>query len=385
MKKIYSFLFAFTLIALLPLRAFALVDITLNDNSTTDIQSVSITIDTDTDTLEGVTIPIEYSEGITITEVNSGTIACSSLDYAEGTNTVTVTCELDEATALEGVLANILFTSEDETYTFTVLEDTTLDIGELEVGEIVNIGETTTEEETTVVEETDPLETEEPALVATQETSTEETGFTLDNLTDYLPYILIAGSVVLLISIIGILLSRKKETSEISEAPVVEETPPVTGTEPTLKDMVNKTEVASQQPQVVETAQSVTPPMPPVTEPPVVQSTPQPPVAETPAVPEMAQPTPVMPGTETEEQDSQELMQQESPSIQPETTVPPSAPETVIPETETPASVEDLQNSINNEIQNLASETPTAPTMPPVQPVEEAPSADELPPVPPTM
>jgi len=382
MKKIYSLLFAFALIVLLPLRAFALVDITLNDNSTTDIQSVSITIDTGTDTLESVTIPIEYSRGVTITEVNSGTIAGSSLDYAEGTNTVTITCELDEATALDGVLANILFTSEDDTYTFTVLENTTLDIGELEVGEIINIGEI--EEEEVYTDEDDTLLTTEPVLTTTEEITTQSKGFSMENLTDYLPYILIAGSVVLLISIIGILLSRKKEGPETGEIAMTEETPTTPQAEPTLKDMVNKTEIASQQPQVVETAQSVTPPpVPPVEQPvvaPVVeQPLPQPPVTE------MAQPTPVMPGTGTEEQDLQEIMQQESPSIQPESTTPPSAPETVIPETQTPASIDDLQNSINNEIQNLASETPTAPTMPPVQPVEEAPSADELPPVPPTM
>jgi hypothetical protein len=389
MKKTYSFLFTLALL-LLPLQVLAAVDITLTDNSTTDIKSISITLDTDTDTVESVTIPIQFSEGVEISEVNSGTITCSSLEYVDTSDTVTVTCELDEAMALDGVLANILFTSEDESYTFTVVEDATLEIGDLEVGETVNIGETVVEEDEIVTEEesTDLL-TPEPSLTTIEESTTEDSGFSIDNLTEYLPYILIAGSVVLLISIIGILLSRKKSSTEFGQETVTEQTPPTPQSEPTLKDMVNKTEVTTEQPQTVETVQSVPPT--PVTQPDQqpLQPTPQQQEIPTPMPPQMEQPTPVAAGTVTEEKDLQEIMQQESPSIQPETNIPtptpiPTAtttPENVIPETNTPPTAQDLQNSINNEIQNLATETPT----PPVQPVQEAPTAEELPPVPPTM
>lgn len=388
MKKIYSFLFVFALI-LFPLKAFAAVDVTLKDNSTTDIQSVSITVNTGTDTLEKIVLPIQFSEGVTISEVNSGTITCSSLDYVDSTDTVTITCELDTATELSGVLANILFTSDESTYTFTVLDDTDLDIGELELGEVVNIGEV----EETVTEEEDTTTVEDPTLISTQEsvtTTTQSTGFSIDNLTEYLPYILIAGSVVLLISIIGILLSKKKESSvdETVETPmsepVQEETPVSTPQqEPTLKDMVNKTEesVIPETP-AVEQAQ-------PASVPPVVESTP---AENTPTPPVMPTTPPISSGNE--EKDLQELMQQETPSIQQEVPqsaptlaepMPSSSPETVMPETQPTPSAADLQNTINSEIQNMATQPPVVETPPVQQPVQDTTTDEDLPPVPPTM
>lgn len=405
MKKLYLF-FACFFFLVFPLQALAAVDITVKDNSTTDINSVSVTVNTGTDTLENVVMPIEYSEDVTVTEVNTGTIACDSFDYTDLSNVITITCTLDEATSLEGVLANVLFTSTGTDYSFTILEGDDLDIGELELGEITNVGEIVTEEKTPLDEEDSTLETEAPLVTAQQET-TDSSTFSIDNLTEYLPYVLIAGSVVLLISIIGILLSKKKSSSDfedfttsspldtqptnleniqedISTTPT--SMPQTTTTEPTLKDIVNQNK-----PETTPTTEST----------PVVEDTPM----ITPPVLPTQQPL----SQSSEEQDLQDIMNSESPSIQPETIVPASQPEqapvstmvpplqestpldNIMPETPAPASPEELQNRINEEINQIASTTPPTPEtqtvqQPPVTqtlPTQE--TTEDLPPVPPMM
>jgi len=385
MKKIYSFLFILALI-LLPFKAFADVDVTLKDNSTTDIKSVSVTVDTGTDTLEKIVLPIQFSKGVTISEVNSGTITCSSLDYVDSADTVTITCELDKAVELSGVLANILFTSDEDTYTFTLLENKDLDIGKLEIGEIINVGGV---DEVVILEDEDDTTTvKEPTLTTPQEnvaTTTQSTGFSIDNLTEYLPYVLIAGSVVLLISIVGILLSKKKESpvnQTVEAEPAKEEAPTsMPQQEPTLRDMVNKTESAVTETPPVQQPASV----PPIVEPTPAATTPTPPVMPT-------APTPPM-SSGDEEKDLQELIQQETPSIQQEPQsaptlaepIPSSPPETVMPETQTAPSATDLQNTVNNEIQNMAQQPTTSVVETPPAPVQDTTTEEELPPVPPTM
>ncbi len=413
MKKLYLFFACFFFLTF-PLQALAAVGITVKDNSTTDINSVSVSVDTGTDTLESVVIPIEYSEDVTVTEVNTGTIACDSFDYTDLNNVITITCTLDEGISLEGVLANVLFTSTGEDYLFTLLEDD-LDIGELELGEVTNVGEIATEEEAPIEEETSTLETE-PSLIATQQETTESSTFSIDNLTEYLPYILIAGSVVLLISIIGILLSKKKSSSDMESttedfttaSPLADtqptnleniaedisttptSMPQATTSEPTLKDIVNQnkseTTPTSESAPVVENNVEATPTMtPPVlpTQQPLSQS--------------------------SEEQDLQDIMNSESPSIQPETVAPASQPEqapvstvvpplqgstpldNIMPETPAPVSPEELQNRINEEINQIGSTTPPTPETQTVQqpPVTQTPptqeTTEDLPPVPPMM
>lgn len=395
MKKIYS-LFTLFVFLILPFKVFADVDVTIKDTSTSTVKSVSVSIDSKTDTLQKIVLPVKYSSGVEITEITEGSIVCETFDYSESDDTVKITCEMEEPIAVSGILANIKFTSSDNEYTFTVLESSDLDLGELELGEIVDIQVTDeeTESETTTEEEDTPLlvAQEDPVDTSTPESS-------MDKLTEYLPYILIAGSVVLLISIIGILLSKKKGTPKVES--FTQETPPVQPTqEPTLKDIVNEPEVST--PPVEDSmTQSVTTPLPtesvPIEQPPV---TPEVPTSE-PIVP------PTAPIETSQDQDMQDLLKSESTEM-PQAPTSPSAgipftsnlnvnadtaitppvtplptettpPESVMPEMGTPQTTPDaLQNSVNNEIQNMA-------TTPPVQ-ESTPPATDEgLPPVPPTM
>jgi hypothetical protein len=413
MKKLNIFL-ASLLITLFPLQVLAAVDITLKDNSTTDVMSVSVTVNTGTDTLEKIVLPIRFSDGVSITEVNTGTINCDTFDYAEVRDIVKITCELGSASEVDGVLANILFSSTETDYYFVIGEDDTdLDIGELELGNVVNVGEI---EEAEEIDDEETFFEEDPLLISTQQEAEEETGFSMDKLTEYLPYVLIAGSVVLLISIVGILLSRKKESGTIPEdstTPSPVETPSTPTEEPTLKDMVNQPEAEVVQPtpevaQEVSMAENVsmpqTPAVPPVTEvatPPAMSS----PTSESQDLQDILQSesTDMPPAPPMVEQTSPVMPTQEAPTTpevpftsnldvnQPPAQAPVAQPENVIPEAPMggPATVEDLQNSINAEIQNMG--TPPVEATPLTQapnvtaPADTTTENEDYPPVPPVM
>lgn len=410
MRKIYTFIVASVLVTL-PLQVFAAVDFTLTDTSVTDVQSISIDVDTGADTLTEMVFGVEYSEDVTIGDVEIGTAGCDTIEYTDIANVLTITCTLEEEAILEGTLATISFTSEETDYTFAIVDDTTMDLGDLVLGTVVNVDGTTvtgddvvtTTEEIPVsedfVETTDALPFE---TVVVEESS----GFSMENITDYLPYVLIAGSVVLLISIIGILLSKKKETTEEipTTNPLEEKAPevPVQSTEPTLKDMVGST---PEQPEVTPTPEVQAPPiqaMPQVASPEEeaqdLQALVNKEASPTPEVQAQPMETPITeaPVTNPEPQ-VMESMAAETPVTIPETqpmdtpmqeapvTIPETQPlETVMPDTNAPQTPEDLQNQINNEINQMAANGQMPPVDTPVtSPAEE--STDDLPPVPPTM
>jgi hypothetical protein len=243
---------------------------------------------------------------------------------------------LEEATALDGILASISFTSTEEEYTFQVSEDDeSLDIGNLTLGDvtdIISIGqaqeevttepsddstieENQTEEAAPVVDDT--LITAQEGMPIEQEEGNFLKDFSLDNITEYLPYILIGGSVILLISIIAILLGKKKDPKALKKSkgtpskrttpkpPTQKDTPQG---EPTLKNMVNSVGSTTKQPPTVPTPQPTTPqatPAPqqasriqPVSQP----SQPQPPTQRT-ASPQIS--------PKTQEEDLQEILNRE--------------------------------------------------------------------------
>lgn len=411
-----------SIILMSPFSAYAAVNITLQE---VDAGPVAIRIDTETDTLESVTLPISYSEGVEITDVTDGDIACSELNYTESqeaTNTILVTCKLDSATALDGVLANIAFTSTADTpATFKVVESDELDLGTLTLGETVNFEQTSTEP-TTGVEQ--PITTETPTVGGNQETVTATETSLLDSITDYLPYILIAGSVILLVSIVVLLLRKDKSPKQPkvkeNEKGDLNQTPPVMQTEQQserfLRDMVNNPNSAP-----VQTAPA-----------PMSQNTPQTPT----------QPTYTPPITSTsQEEDLQEILQRESsiPTAMGDNTpqvnqdvpfstgfsVPPQqeSPENIMPEApqpqanatqamgpvtsgpeteeagpmEQPQIAQDLQESVNKQINQINGgvippEQPTQPEpQPQISPITSQQNQDtdntpeEIPPVPPTM
>ncbi|HNR53503.1 MAG TPA: hypothetical protein PKI16_03455, partial [Candidatus Dojkabacteria bacterium] len=230
MKKlsIYLFLVAF---AFLPLKALAAVDITLEDKSTTTQKSVDILVNTGADTTEKIGFQIQASEGVTISSISDDSTVCSSFSYTNVSNLLTITCTVTEAKALNGNVATILFAPNSDDYAFTVSQTTGLDLGTLTLGTVTDV--------TNVAEEV----TTAAPVVTTTTTETETTKSFQDMLTDYLPYILIGGATILLISILGILLSKKKDgkpeevVTQVEETK--EETPAVSESRPTDIDNIS--------------------------------------------------------------------------------------------------------------------------------------------------
>jgi len=429
MKKLFPLFIAST-IFMFPLATYAAVNITLRE---ADTGSVAIGINTETDTLESISLPISYSDGVEITDVTEGDVVCSELAYTESQdsqNTIVITCTLDSATALEGVLANITFTSAGDTpATFEVVESDELDLDTLTLGETISFEQTntdtTTDDVTTTGEElpttTETPTTSEDLMVTTEEPTTTTEGNLLSSITEYLPYILIAGSVILLISIVVILLGKNKGPKEPKvkkdKKGEQEEMPPVMGgeqqSERSLKDMVNNPESA---PTPIPMSQNA-PQMP------QAQPTYTPPQQSTPTI-----------SSASQEEDLQEILQRESsvptamgdnaPQETPEASQPNqevpfstgfSAPQaqttptqdfnpiTSTPETEVanpmqqPYTTQDLQENVNGYINQInggviptqqSTQPESQPQMPPIT-LQQNPSTDntpeEIPPVPPTM
>jgi hypothetical protein len=321
MKKIYPLLVALV-VFMFPFATYAAVNVTLrNDSTEAATGSVSIGIDTETDTLEKISLPIKYSGGLVLTDVTDGDVGCSDLNYIESQDsqdTIIVTCELDTPAALDGILANILFTSTGEPISFELIESEELDLGTLSLGDVVNFAQEASLTETPVTEDgatEQPLN--EDLMVTTGTPTDSEKNNLLSSITEYLPYILIAGSVILLISIVVILLSKKKGP-KTPKAPKIKKekkgklqqtTPIIENKEEnqhSLKDMVNSAKSAPDQiaPEKTVSPQEQAPapiPMSQATSQPSVQPTYTPPQQTTPITPNASQ-----------EEDLQEILQRES-------------------------------------------------------------------------
>lgn len=365
MKKLYVF-FAFLFTFLLPLSAMAAVNIALDDTSSSEEYSVSVSIDTGIEMLDTLVLPIEFSDNVVITDVLTGSVICSKFDFVENNNILTITCELDTPSSLNAVLANIEFTSTSDEYSFKVLDDnSSLDIGGLGLGAITNIGSTETTTNRIATEEIDAIpineETEDDFLV-TSDQPVEETASSTEGIMTFLPYILIGGSVVLLITILAIIFSKKGTSKKSEYIPVENPTPqdstvPVQNEENTLKDMVNNTATP------IEETPIPTPPVQDTPAPvmPTIQETPaptMPPMEEIPISSEplqQAQPT-------TEEQDLEEILRSENstpvqpmdqPVIHPEA-MQPQTMETVDVSSQPQPSPEDmLSNNVARELNQM--------------------------------
>ncbi|MHC1716538.1 MAG: hypothetical protein AB9915_01400 [Candidatus Dojkabacteria bacterium] len=412
MKKLYVSLFVLVSF-LLPLKAFAAVDITVADKSTTTQKSASISVDSGTDSLSSVTMSIEGSTDITFSEVNTGTVACSDFTNTINESIINITCTFDEAANVDGIIANVLFTTDQEDYSIKVLEDK-VEIGDLTLGNVVNI------EETTPVQ---AQEETEPTTLVAETTDTKKDGVNIlgIDIMEYLPYILLGGSVILLISIIGVLVTKKKDKDDSmipSTDPFVEsnaETKTVTK-EPTLKDMVNLNTPAPD-----SSAQNI----PAVTQPIQSTGTEENDLKDLVAKEEVQEPTMNIPTIPPVEEKPAEMLNAMSSSLSmpmtteeivPDIASTPSPMQTsamettnlmpeVNPVTETPMEEEvkpieipteptesqapiDLQQLVNNEIEQIPPEAiaqPSTPVQPPTPAVNNTEEEDSLPPVPPQM
>jgi hypothetical protein len=413
MKKIF---FSFLLIAFffLPQKAFAAVNFSLEDKSTSTVKSASLEVNSGTDTLEEIKVTVDSSEDVTIEEVNSGTVACKTFTPTIGTAKVDIVCSFEEATVVDGIIANIIFTTESSDYSLSV-NKTSLEIGDAEVGTIVNIGEVESTDEVTTTGTNDTTDTTLTTTTSGKESTSSNTTILGIDIMEYLPYILLGGSVILLISIVGVLLTRKKDDNETQQPttsePKVESTTQTTETpvkEPTLKDMVNSnnapvvepatSSVSMQEPATPsldsaeqkdlqdlvakESSTMEIPQMPPVQ--PVVEEQ----KVET-TVQEQTNPmeTPLSTPVDIPQMQEQSLMDTMPAPM--ESTPVQEQPAVEMPPVQTEAPI-DLQALVNNEIQQIPTEAMQPETQNPIAPSAIEPSTpaqedESLPPVPPQM
>lgn len=213
MKKIKSLvLTAFILALLMPSQIFA-ATLEIEEVSSSSSSKMNINVKTEGGLTKEIVAVINYSDDVTISDVTAGTVKCSALKHKDTDGVLTITCPLETEIAVDGAIAQISFTSTGTDYKFTI--DNAL----------TTISGITFEEYTTNGNKADTTATTTTTTEGTEETSTINTSTENTSTTeksssymDYLPYILIAGSAILLISIVGILITSRKKVD--TEGPV---------------------------------------------------------------------------------------------------------------------------------------------------------------------
>lgn len=213
MKKFILPLACFALILFFPKAAFASVNLTATDGSTSSdsTKTATLSADTGTDSLKELDFDVQASSTVTISKATVTEGTCDTFAYTITGKVLNIKCTFNTATKVKGTIATITFTSTSDTYTFTILNNDNLNIGGLTLGTITNL--TATAVATT-------------STNTTATTTSTTTSSLTDKIMNYLPYVLIGGAAILLISIVGILLSKKKDSSKSVVTPVTEQ--PVT-------------------------------------------------------------------------------------------------------------------------------------------------------------
>ena len=231
MKKIFLHLLVASTF-LFPTYAFASVDFTLQEDIASTEKVFTVNVNTQTDVLEELDFSIQYTDGVEITNVKDNSSTCSTLRSVSQNNVLNIVCTFDTPQSVNGVVASVSFDNLTENYSFTLLDDSSLKIGSLVLGEVTNIGNevlaetdefTTTTTDDTTLETTVDTTTE---VVAETIAETTETVTEAKTITDYLPWILLGGAGILLISIIAIIFSGKKEKDAKTEDTITPEVKP---------------------------------------------------------------------------------------------------------------------------------------------------------------
>ena len=383
---------------LLPSQALAFVNFTLEEDTLSTGNTFTVMVDTETDLLETLDFTIGYTEGIDITSVKDNSGICSTLRSVSQNNKLNIVCTLPEATSMNSVVATVTFDTTSSQYNFTILEDESMDIGDLKLGTVANIenevlaetddtttatttttstdGTTSTEETATSGSSGTPTDT---TTIGTTEASTTSTNSstTTSNITDYLPWILLGGAAILLISIIAIIFSGRKDKTEKTEetpkpeatpetAPEAQEPAPQTISEkamdnnpPTDIDNISNTLYTPQlNTQAVEENKAAQPESPTMEQPAAA------PTLDTPIAPEQPTPmeTPVMPNTPPVVEEN----------TAPEMPAPVSEPAPMAEETPTAAPLQQTPTTMPNMSAPVSEPLPTTPV------VEETPAMPEV-------
>lgn len=213
MRK-FSFVFSILFLLISFDLAFA-AEVKLEDTSTVSDKLISLSVDTKEETTDTIKIVLKASEDVDISNIQEGALGCSTFSSVPNKNIVEIICTFSSPKTVSGKLADIKFTTASESYDFTV-DETQSEIGKLKIENVVNIGDmqieqsqatnnsdtSETTEETTTSKET----TETTPKTTSQTVTKEQNGFM-----DFLPYILLGAAGIFLISIIVLLITKKKD------------------------------------------------------------------------------------------------------------------------------------------------------------------------------
>ena len=213
MRK-FSFVFSILFLLVSFNLAFA-AEVKLEDTSTVSDKLISLSVDTKEETTDTIKIVLKASEGVDISDVQEGALGCSTFSSVPNKNIVEIICTFSLPKTISGKLADIKFTTASESYDFTV-DETQSEIGKLKIDNVVNIGDMQIEQSQTT-NNSDTSETTEETTTSkeTTETTPKTTSQTVakkqNGFMDFLPYILLGAAGIFLISIIVLLITKKKD------------------------------------------------------------------------------------------------------------------------------------------------------------------------------
>lgn len=242
MKKFTSLFVVFFLLSFASISLAA--EIKLQDTSSSSEKSIAVSINTKGELTENVKIVIENSSDVTITDIVESDISCSTFSYVPGTSNSEIICTLPSKQAVQGLIAKILFTATSEDYEFTIVKESSK-VGDLTIENVTNVGEklSTTTNDTTTMEESSPTPstTTETSTTATSRTTAKET----KDIMTYIPYILLGVAGIFLISIIVLLLTKKKDHVVLTDVPA--SVMPPQPTQPTPQPVEQSTQPTPEQ------------------------------------------------------------------------------------------------------------------------------------------
>ena len=118
-------------------KAYAAVDITLENNPEENL--VEVDINSNNEMLSGASIDIFFSNGLVVEEIiETGNFCSMGFNAVASNGIVSIECLNDEGSVLNGNLATISYTAEDEDY-FFYLDESSVDFGNNELGSVINI------------------------------------------------------------------------------------------------------------------------------------------------------------------------------------------------------------------------------------------------------
>lgn len=134
-KALFSLLFVMGIGVVLTTKAYAAVDISLNDTE----ETIEVVVNSNDSYITGVDMKIVFSEGMSIdsSEISEDMCTMGSKIYTMG-GAVYIECFNSEDTEMSDVLATLTYSTEVEDYYFYVDQDS-LDLGSLTLGEVTDI------------------------------------------------------------------------------------------------------------------------------------------------------------------------------------------------------------------------------------------------------